>query len=110
MPEISVIMPVYNKEKYFEAAIYSVLNQPFTDIEVIVVNDGSTDSSHALAKQIAEMISGYTLSMFLMAVFLKPGIWAFLKQKETGYSFLMQMTGWNQIILRKRCRLFSMRR
>lgn len=54
MPEISVIMPVYNKEKYFEAAIYSVLNQPFTDIEVIVVNDGSTDSSHALAKQIAE--------------------------------------------------------
>lgn len=54
MPEISVIMPVYNKEKYFEAAIYSVLNQTFTDIEVIIINDGSTDSSLVLAKQIVE--------------------------------------------------------
>ena len=54
MPEISVIMPVYNKETYFEAAIRSVLNQPFADLEVIVVNDGSTDGSLALAQKIAE--------------------------------------------------------
>ena len=54
MPDISVIMPVYNKEKYFESAIYSVLNQSFTDIEVIVVNDGSSDGSLSLAQQIAE--------------------------------------------------------
>lgn len=54
MPDISIIMPVYNKEKYFESAIYSVLNQPFTDIEVIVVNDGSTDGSLSIAKRIAE--------------------------------------------------------
>ena len=54
MPEISVIMPVYNKETYFEAAIRSVLNQPFADLELIVVNDGSTDGSLALAQKIAE--------------------------------------------------------
>lgn len=53
MPEISVIIPVYNKEKYIGAALRSVLEQPFRDIEVIVVNDGSTDGSLAIINQIA---------------------------------------------------------
>jgi glycosyltransferase involved in cell wall biosynthesis len=41
--KISVILPVYNGEKYIQKAIESVLNQTFTDFELIVVNDGSTD-------------------------------------------------------------------
>ncbi len=45
MPFFSVIIPLYNKEKYIEATLKSVLNQEFKDFEVIVVNDGSTDSS-----------------------------------------------------------------
>ncbi len=44
-PMISVIVPVYNVEKYLRGCLDSVLNQTFTDFEVICVNDGSTDSS-----------------------------------------------------------------
>lgn len=44
-PKVSVIIPVYNTELFVEEAIKSVLNQTLTDIEVIVVNDGSTDNS-----------------------------------------------------------------
>ena len=43
MPEISVIVPVYNKERHLESCLTSVLNQPIRDLEVIAVNDGSTD-------------------------------------------------------------------
>lgn len=45
IPEISVIMPVYNAEKYLAQAIESILNQVFTDFEFIIINDGSTDNS-----------------------------------------------------------------
>lgn len=44
-PKISVIMSVYNGEKYLREAIESILNQTFTDFEFIIVNDGSTDGS-----------------------------------------------------------------
>ena len=42
--KISVIMSVYNGEKYIKEAVESVLNQTFSDFEFIIVNDGSTDS------------------------------------------------------------------
>lgn len=54
MAEISVIMPVYNKEKYIEASVRSVLDQPFADIELIIVNDGSTDRSLEIANNLAK--------------------------------------------------------
>ena len=43
MPKISVIVPVYNTEKYIEKCLDSIVNQTFQDIEIIVINDGSTD-------------------------------------------------------------------
>ena len=44
-PEVSVIMPVFNGEKYLRSAIDSVLSQTFTNFEFIIINDGSTDDS-----------------------------------------------------------------
>ena len=48
--EVSIIIPVYNKEKYIENTLDSVLNQSFTNYEVIIVNDGSTDNSFQILK------------------------------------------------------------
>lgn len=47
MPFFSVIIPLYNKENYVENALKSILNQTFTDYEIIIVNDCSTDNSIA---------------------------------------------------------------
>jgi len=44
-PLISVIMPVYNAEKYLDEAIQSILNQTYKDFEFIIINDGSKDKS-----------------------------------------------------------------
>ena len=45
MPKISVIVPVYNVEKYLEKCLESLVNQTLNDIEIIIVNDGSPDKS-----------------------------------------------------------------
>ena len=53
-PKISVIIPVYNAEKYLAAAIDSVLYGSFSDFEIIAVNDGSADSSLSVLRSYAE--------------------------------------------------------
>ncbi len=47
MPKFSVVISVYNKEKYIGDTLRSVLAQTFTDFEIIILNDGSTDNSEA---------------------------------------------------------------
>ena len=54
MVKISVVIPVYNVEKYLEQCLDSVIAQSFEDIEVICVNDGSTDSSLEILKRYAD--------------------------------------------------------
>ena len=48
MPIISVIVPVYNVEKYLSKCLESILNQSFSQFELILVNDGSTDNSELI--------------------------------------------------------------
>lgn len=55
MPKISVIIPVYNVEKYLPRCIESVLNQTFTDFEVICVNDASPDNCAIILERYASL-------------------------------------------------------
>ncbi|MBZ0168956.1 MAG: glycosyltransferase [Kofleriaceae bacterium] len=52
VPQVSVIIPLYNHELYVEEAVRSVLEQSCTNLELIVINDGSTDGSEAVVKRI----------------------------------------------------------
>lgn len=54
MAILSVIIPVYNAQNFLSEAVGSVLKQPCQDIEIIIVNDGSTDNSGKIAEQLAE--------------------------------------------------------
>ncbi|HGN9116714.1 TPA: glycosyltransferase family 2 protein, partial [Providencia stuartii] len=54
MPNVSVIMPVYNAERYIEKSLLSLLNQTLSDFEIIIIDDGSTDKSLAIINNILE--------------------------------------------------------
>lgn len=51
---ISVVIPLYNKEELITETVRSVLNQTFADFELLIVNDGSTDGSLAVASAISD--------------------------------------------------------
>ena len=50
---LSVIIPVYNAEKYLEDCVNSILNQQFSDYEILLIDDGSTDGSAALCDRLS---------------------------------------------------------
>lgn len=54
MKKISVILPTYNSEKYIEKCVKSILNQTYSNIELIIIDDNSTDSTPRLLTQYAE--------------------------------------------------------
>ncbi|UVW16006.1 glycosyltransferase family 2 protein [Leuconostoc citreum] len=56
---VSVIVPVYNVENYLSKSFDSIVNQTYKDIEIIVINDGSTDSSGKIADKYAEKFSNF---------------------------------------------------
>ncbi len=54
--KVSILIPVYNSESYLEECIVSALNQTYQDIEIIAINDGSTDSSKLILEKYADRI------------------------------------------------------
>ena len=63
--KVSIVVPVYNVEKYIDRCLESLVNQTLKDIEIIVVNDGSTDNSKEVIekyqKEYPEMLKVYTI-------------------------------------------------
>jgi glycosyltransferase involved in cell wall biosynthesis len=123
-PKVSVIMPVYNAEKYVGEAIESILNQTFQDFELILVEDHSTDQSFALIQKIksnkikvlqTSENSGAAISRNLgitkaqgeYIAFLDADDWAYPTRLEKQVNFLNQnastgMVGtWAEIINEK---------
>ena len=54
-PAISIIVPIYNSEKYLGRCIDSILSQSFTDFELILVDDGSKDTSPQICDEYASI-------------------------------------------------------
>jgi GT2 family glycosyltransferase len=61
VPKVSIYMPAYNVEKYIKQAVDSVLNQTYTDLEVCICNDGSTDNTLQILEENYSNNQSYTL-------------------------------------------------
>ncbi len=75
MPKISVIVPVYNAERYLRECLDSIISQSLSDIEILTVDDGSTDSSPEILREYAERDERIKL----------------LSQKNSGYGRAMNL-------------------
>lgn len=73
-PLISVIIPVYNVEEYLEECLNSIINQTYKHIEVIIINDGSTDNSY-------KVINEYANNYKNMKVINQKNRWAICSKK-----------------------------
>jgi len=60
-PKVSIIIPVYNVENYLRECLDSIVNQPFKDIEIICIDDGSTDSSYEILEEYAKKEERFVL-------------------------------------------------
>lgn len=61
MPKISVLMPIYNVERYLREALLSVADQTLRDIEILCINDGSTDGSCVIAAEFCKLDARFRL-------------------------------------------------
>lgn len=115
VPKVSVVIPVYNVEKYLARCIESVTKQTLKDIEIIIVNDGSTDDSPMIIKEYAERDgrikvidkpnSGYGNSMN-MGIAVASGEYIGIVEsddfiKENMYESLYNLTGGGTVDLVK---------
>lgn len=55
MAKISIIIPLYNKEKFIRSTIQSILQQDFQDFEIVIVDDGSKDNSAKIIKSFTDL-------------------------------------------------------
>ena len=86
---ISVVIPVFNGEKYIERSVLSVLNQTFKNIELIVVNDGSTDATRKICAK-----NHYNLLDLPINVGLSGAIRSGIRYANYhGYDYAVQLDG-----------------
>ena len=65
-PVISVIIPVYNTEKYVSTCIESILNQTYSNLQLIIVDDESRDGSLDICKKYAKYLDKYAIICIVM--------------------------------------------
>ena len=71
---VSVVIPVYNSEKYLEECLNSVISQTYQNIEIIVIDDGSTDSSPDILKKYSDRVNVFSQKNNGLASALNLGI------------------------------------
>ena len=81
---ISIIVPVYNVEKYLSKCLDSLLNQTYTDVEFILIDDGSTDSSGKIADSYKDRDTDSRYFKPKIEVFLPPEIMESNSPKSNG--------------------------
>ena len=88
---VSVIVPVYNIEKYISICVESLLMQTYSEIEIILVDDGSTDSSGQICDEFAMRDSR------IMKDRLRQEVQAWNSQQEATSPVWMEMIGWRKM-------------
>ena len=82
VPSISIIVPVYNVEKYLKKCIDSILNQSFQNFELILVDDGSPDGCPAICDEYAKLYAKISVIHKKMEDYLMLEILQLLNQRE----------------------------
>ena len=75
-PKVSVIIPVYNSEKYIEKCINSVLEQDYQEFELILINDGSKDGSLKILERYKTILSGAALVRSVYLLVFHESFWS----------------------------------
>jgi len=68
---ISVVVPVYNVEQYLEKCVNSIINQTYKNLEIILVDDGATDKSGKLIKEIKKRLLKLEMNIMLKEILLQ---------------------------------------
>ena len=89
MKSISIVVPAYNAEKSIERCVRSVLNQDFNDFELIVVDDGSQDSTATIVQRLANKDARITLIRKKMEARWQPEQQVSVWRGGGGYTSLM---------------------
>lgn len=98
--KVSVIIPVYNVEKYLRQNLESVQKQTLKDIEIICVDDGSTDSSCKIAEEFAAADSRFVVIKQQTAAQARQETTVCAMQRENIFLFLIRMISLSRICLK----------
>lgn len=99
-PKVSIIVPVYNAEKYLEICVESILNQTYKFLEIILVDDGAKDSSPQICDRLRDKDNRISVIHKEMKALEKVEIEVLKLQQEITFCSLTVMTASNRLWLK----------